>query len=329
MPPTKGHLHLIQFANSLGVTGTHVIVGTQPDEPFPITRVAALREATRAMPGVKIHHLHREIEQNPESPGFRDMWRQILQSYGMAEGDYFVASEEYGKWCAEVTGGVFVPYDPYREILQAKGTRVRNSPARYFSDMIPQFQKYILQTVTIFGAESTGKTTLSKELAKSMNGHFLMEWARPYLETCGTEITTDSMTAIWRGQKALQIHAQRFFQDKPWIIQDTDLFSTVGYWDFWDMNTPEGLVKDALAEQSGLYLITQSNIPFEEDPIRYGGDKRESDDQYWIDLAERHGLNYRIIQSGSLTDRLHEAEDFMVAHWKDNVVDRLHYDRLY
>jgi hypothetical protein len=41
------------------------------------------------------------------------------------------------------------------------------------------------------------------------------------------------MTAIWKGQLALQRQAFESTVDAPFIVQDTDLFSTVGYWDNW------------------------------------------------------------------------------------------------
>lgn len=318
----------MQFASRLGPTV--VIVSTQPSEPYFCERYEAVKEACLPIPEVnRVEWHHAEIEQNPEAPGFRDLWKSILTAYGMQPGDYFVGSESYGIWVAEMMGATFVPYDPYREISSAKATLIRDDSLRHFSHVLPEFQPNLRQTVTIFGAESTGKTTLAKELAASMRGHFLMEWARPYLETCGTDITTESMTAIWHGQQALQDHAQQFFVDKPWVIQDTDLFSTVGYWDFWDMKTPRDLVAAATARKSDLYLVTKSNIPFEQDPIRYGGDQRESDDQYWIDLCDRHGLNYRVLKSVDIADRLNEAEAILMGHWYAHVVSRLAYRRAF
>lgn len=175
--------------------------------------------------------------------------------------------------------------------------------------------------VTIFGAESTGKTTLGKTLVTSsagVSGHYLPEWARPYLENTSPVITTEAMTRIWHGQRALQDSA-RYLVDKPFIIQDSDLFSTVGFWDFWDGNTPEGLVQDALKRKSDLYIITRSNIPFAPDIIRYGDGVRETTDQYWIDLCEKYDLNYKVIDEGKpqgfLTERVFEAADMITSHF--------------
>ena len=117
------------------------------------------------------------------------------------------------------------------------------------------------------------------------------------------------MLVIWRAQRALQRSA-RALRDRPFIVQDTDLFATVGFWELWDPATvPDGLRADASADRSDLYLMTRSDIPFEPDPLRYGGDVRETSDAYWIDLAERFGLPYRVIQSTTPADRLAEARE--------------------
>lgn len=164
--------------------------------------------------------------------------------------------------------------------------------------------------VTIFGAESTGKTTLSRQLAESLGGEWVEEFARPYLETTGEAITTRSMCAIWQGQKALQEAVRT--SPKPFVLQDTDLFSTVGYWRLPHVTStigacPDELADDAACLASHLYLVVQSNIPFEPDRLRYGGDKRESPDAYWISLCEHYGLPYVVLEASDKKQRLTEA----------------------
>jgi len=227
---------------------------------------------------------------------------------GVQPGDYIVSSEPYGAKLAELTGGIFMPYDPNRELYYTKATDIRENMEKYFHDIMPTFQRHLMTKVVVFGAESTGKTTLSKELSCSLNAHWLFEYARPYLECVGPAITKDSMRAIWEGQYALEESA-RYLHDKPYLIQDTDLFSTVGYWEqpHWTESlgaVPKELVYDAQKHKADLYIITKSNIAFEQDPIRYGGDHRESPDDYWIDVAERYDLNYRVLEDSDMIGRL-------------------------
>lgn len=321
MPPTKGHLNLIKFGASLAME-VNVIVCTQPGEPFANERFHAVQTAAKRISpyGIKVAHMHRELPQDPETPGFWDMWKSIMLNpshympffaYGVEPGDFIVSSEPYGKKLAEITGATFMIYDPARDLLPTKGTLVRDKMIANFDQIAPEFQHNLRTNVVVFGAESTGKTTLSRELAAMINGHWFFEWARPYLETVGPEINIDSMTAIWKGQDALQRHSYDFY-DKPYAIFDTDLYSTIGYWEqpHWESElgpVPERLIKDAAHTKADLYLITRSNIAFEPDPIRYGGDHRESPDDYWIGVAEKYGLNYLVLEESTQIGRLSKA----------------------
>ncbi|RYH28544.1 MAG: hypothetical protein EON54_23260 [Alcaligenaceae bacterium] len=313
MPPTIGHLQLIQFADLLADEGTVVIVSTQPHEPMVTERAASIRSALlrTGMKNVTVIHMSQAIEQNPTAPGFWETWRDLMLEYGVTADDLIVASEPYGKKVAEITGSTFYPYDIDRSIMNVKATPIRQDPITHFAGILPEFQQYLRTTVTIFGAESTGKTTLSRQLAERLNGWWLFEYARPYLEYTTNQITTDSMTAIWRGQAALQRQSANLY-DRPFVIQDTDLYSTVGYWQFphWQSQLgacPDRLVQDGQLLRSDLYIVTKSNIPFEPDPLRYGGDVREGSDEYWIDICERYRLPYVVLDESDRVARLDQA----------------------
>jgi HTH-type transcriptional repressor of NAD biosynthesis genes len=325
LPPTKGHLRLIQFTSELTESKGNVILATQPDEPYTKERFESLHKACHEF--AWIHWYHEAVEQNPETPGFWEMWKKIFYDYGFIKGDILVTSELYGKKLAEVLEGEWMPYDVDREIYPCKATQVRNGGPAKFPLMLPEFQPYVRQTVTVFGCESTGKTTLSKGLASKHSGHWIFEYARPLLEKRENVVDDKSMTDIWHGQAALQKQT-RHWLDKPWVFQDTDLFSTVGYWEFWKPGQcPQGLIDEALRLKSDLYIIPQSNIPFEPDPLRYGGDRRESDDQYWIRLCEQYGLNYVVLKESNYYSRMQECEIVLEEHWMKNV--HLAYTRMY
>jgi NadR type nicotinamide-nucleotide adenylyltransferase len=313
LPPTVGHLQLIRFANELK-DEVRVLVCTQPGEPYADERVAAVTQAAQDCPRVNVHGFHRTVPQEPgDAPDFWTIWRAILRDHGFQDGDTVVASEPYGAALAEAAGGRFVPYDLDRSISPVRAVDIRRDPIARFGDVLSAFQPVMVRRITVIGAESTGKTTLSRELAHALPGHWLPEWARPYLEHLPTpQADDDRMHVIWRAQLALQCSA-RSLRGRPFIIQDTDLFSTVGFWETWaPASVPEGLRADAVAEASDLYLLTRSDIPFEPDPLRYGGHVRETTDAFWIDLLDRYGLSYRVLAAISQEDRLTEARELAV-----------------
>lgn len=307
--PTVGHKYLIDFARNLIPSGdgytlnrfrgkVHVILGTLEREPVHGNlRFDALRDAYKGVDEVVIHHLTRDVPQEPgDHPDFWNVWRDIVIEFVKVEpDDYIVASELYGANMAQALGCRFMPCNRYRETLPIRGSDVRSDLLGNFAYVLPEFQQHLKKVVTVFGAESCGKTTMAKRLAKDMNGWFVPEWAREYLETVGAEVTDERMAAIVAGQAALQDTAYLTLRDKPWIFQDTDLLSTVGYYRIWggDKRTDMARVERMATERgSDLYIVMSDQIPFEKDPLRYGGETRESSMRFWINLLEEFDAEY-------------------------------------
>ncbi len=321
--PTVGHKYLIDFAKNLASGTVHVIVGTMDCEPVEgHLRYNAIKNTYANNRSVVVHHLHRDVPQDPsEHPDFWNLWRDIVREFvDVKPDDYFVASELYGMDMAHVLGCKFMPCNRYRETVPVKGTDVRHDLMDSFEFILPEFQKHIRKTVTVFGAESCGKTTMTRALARELNGHFVPEWAREYLETVGAEVTDERMLAIVHGQAALQKTARNDLFNKPFIFQDTDLFSTVGYYKLWgggadhDVDLCEHLAKRL---KSDLYIVMNDGIPFEPDPLRYGGDVRESKTQYWIDLLEEYNLPYYVVPLGTHAQQLNAVCREVIKRFED------------
>lgn len=323
--PTIGHKYLVDYAKNLaGHRGeTHVILGVLPREPVPgLDRLEALIRTYLYDENVTIHYLDRDVPQEPsEHPDFWNVWRDIVREFvDVQPDDYFVASELYGMDMANVLGCKFMPCNRYRETVPVKGTDVRNDLMDSFDLILPEFQKHIRKTVTIFGAESCGKTTMTRALSKELNGHFIPEWAREYLETVGAEVTDERMRAIVEGQAALQKTAKNDLFNKPFIFQDTDLFSTLGYYRLWGGGTDRDIdLCEYLAKQlkSDFYIVMNDGIPFEADPLRYGGDKRESGMQFWIDILEEFKLPYYVVQRGGRHHQRKEVCNAVIGFFDD------------
>ena len=330
--PTKGHKFLIDFCANLARAkgGTaHIILGTLKREPVePGFRLLAFKDYCDNIPNVKLHWLYRDVPQEPhEDPNFWETWRDIVREFvDVQPTDTFVSSELYGLDMSRILECNFMPCNRYREVLPVKGTTVRNDLPYSFISVMPDFQWYLRRTVTIFGPESCGKTTMARTLAETMDGHFLPEWAREYLETVGTEVTAERMEAIYYGQRALQTSKEQLF-DKPWVFQDTDLFSTLYYYKLWGGKPPELLRESAWYLKSDMYILMNDAIPFEADPLRYGGDKRESTSDWWEAALIAEKLPYYRVKSTSRSDQMTEVQTFLENFYEQSVKHIKEYKR--
>lgn len=304
--PTTGHADIISFASSLPNTRVHVLINGRTFEPVPsIYRKQALNEHFKNNNSVII--LHRVRDDAPQNESdmntpeeFWNWWKKEVNTvFPNMEWDYVVASENYGIKMAETLNADFIPYDIERGLNNVRGNEVRSDIWNNWKSIIPEFRQRLALNTVMFGQESVGKTTLSKMVSERLGVNWYPEYARPYLETVGNDVTLKSMSNIHSGQVALQ----KFVQDKannPVNIFDTDLFSTVGYYGIMSEDVPNSCIVDALRFKSNVYYLLPDDVPFVPDVLRYGVDKRESDLNFWVNILEKFHLNYVNVPSGSV-----------------------------
>lgn len=315
--PTVGHQYLIDFAYNFmrGKGARHgdklnVIVCTRSTEPA-LTQDRVLDFCGHYIVDYdRINFFQYEDDnapQNPEDhPDFWNFWKGVVEKYVKEDIDYFFASEKYGHDMAKLFKGCeYIPVDEAREIIEVKGTEVRTRILDNWNSILPETQRRLRPTITFFGAESTGKTTISKKIAKRQDFLWVHEWARPYLESVGKELTKEKMDNIVVGQSAAQNTAHNSQLFYPAIIRDTDLLSTIGYYRIMGWQEPQYLIDLFEESKSDLYIVMNTDIPFEEDPLRYGGNKRESDTKFWIDLLDEFKCNYILMTE---TDRNQQTQ---------------------
>lgn len=341
MPLTRGHEYLIEFArsfvettNNIGLDGYQrlkILINTRDCEPIDgEARFLALQDR---FPYDSVYRYHGDVPQNPfEHPDFWNFWKDlIIQHTYIQKGDIIVASEDYGAKLAEILECEFIPCDIERQFHKISGTTVRRDLLRHFDELMDTMKPHFQFKATFFGAESTGKTTCSKNTTTHLNtfdtyryAKRIPEWAREYLEKCGPEVTDHRMDMIVDGQYAAQATASKLSKF-PFLIQDTDLLSTLGYYKiFCNGVYPEKVERLFKKTKSDLYIVMPSDNPFEQDILRYGGNVRESKDQFWIDLLEEFGCEYIVMPFDTPEKQAFRASEEIWDRWHakfDKVAD--------
>ena len=163
--------------------------------------------------------------------------------------------------------------------------------------------------VVLFGPESTGKTTLSKQLARYYNTVWTPEFARDYLQkkwnnerkTCEAE----DLIEIAFGQIKLENKLAKK-ADKV-LICDTDLLETKVYSEeYYGGFVDENLDKAAKKNQYDLYLLTYIDTPWEEDDLRDRPGLRLEMFTAFENALKKHNRNY-ILLKGDKETRLKNA----------------------
>lgn len=156
--------------------------------------------------------------------------------------------------------------------------------------------------VAITGPESSGKTTLSEQLANHFNVEWVPEFARTYLIERGGAYTQKDLDAIAKGQ----FEEMEKVQDREVVFYDTDL-TVIKIWSEYKYNSSSTKIDELLRKQEvDLYLLCKPDLPWEEDPLRENPNNREVLYHLYLDALKDKGVTFAII-SGTPKERLEHA----------------------
>jgi NadR type nicotinamide-nucleotide adenylyltransferase len=155
-----------------------------------------------------------------------------------------------------------------------------------------------IPVVTVTGSESTGKTTLARDLAEHFGTVWVPEYAREYaaLRTSLTRKPLDAtdVEPIARGQIAAEDRglatAERL------LVLDTDLMSTVVYARHYYGDCPAWVEQAARERRADLYLLCDIDVPWVADPARDLPHMREHMHALFATAIDALGVSYVTIR---------------------------------
>ena len=167
-----------------------------------------------------------------------------------------------------------------------------------------------LKRILILGPESTGKSTLTEDLAKYFGERWVPEYAREYLDNLGREYRYEDLVKIGKGQVALEDEIAE--RAKNYLFCDTDL-RVIHIWSEHRFGKTDPWVLEQIAlRKYELILLTDTDLPWTPDPQREYPELEMRN--YFLDLytklAEESGFPFHLI-SGNKNERLKKALEFI------------------
>ena len=150
--------------------------------------------------------------------------------------------------------------------------------------------------IAIVGPESTGKSTISAQLAAFYQTVWVPEFARDYCSNLTEECTWQDEINMFYGQ--LKLEEQFLPLANKLLICDTT-FITVKIWsDYTFGNSPQEVLDELPKHPYDLYLLMDIDLPWQVDPLRDFPHMREHFLSIWHAELKALGANYQLI-SGS------------------------------
>lgn len=166
--------------------------------------------------------------------------------------------------------------------------------------------------IVLFGPESTGKSTLAKQLAEHYQTVFVPEYSRIYAEMqllCKQPLTKDDVVEIAEGQLKLEIELMS--KANKILFCDTDLLETKVYSEmYYNGYCPPQLEDFAKKETCDLYLLTSVDLPWVPDLIRDKPKARNEQFDIFENALKKYQKPYEIIK-GNHQERFQNALQFV------------------
>jgi NadR type nicotinamide-nucleotide adenylyltransferase len=254
-------------------------------------------------------HVQDENPQYPEEhPDFWNIWKRTIENHHPEKIDVLFSSELYGDNLSKILKCSHICIDLDRKRYPISGTKIRENPIANWEFLPNKVRSYFTKRIVITGPESTGKTTLSRNLAKEFQTIWVPEFAREYLESRGNSFFYEDIEEICKGhirsEDSLLSFADRF------LFIDTDPIITKMYSALYFGKVPEFVELECTTRKYDLHLLLTPDVPWVADPLRDFPERREEFLQNLIQNLHTYNQKFVLI-SGNFVERLERAKSII------------------
>jgi nicotinamide riboside kinase len=153
-----------------------------------------------------------------------------------------------------------------------------------------------MNNLVFTGPESSGKTTLAKQITELKKGVFVQEFAREYLNKLNRNYSQKDLLEIAKGQFELQEIAKKNNQKK--LFFDTDLL-TIKIWSEYKYGDCDKWILDRiLSNKEFVYVLCSPTIVWELDPLRENPKDRDKLYKIYLENLRKFNLNFIEVRGG-------------------------------
>jgi HTH-type transcriptional repressor of NAD biosynthesis genes len=326
-PPHSGHHFLIRAAADTCDRVTVVVMASRVESIPLADRIRWMEERWSADRHIVVTGIADDLEVDYESEtawsGHLALMREALATVPTAtKVDAVFTSEPYGVELARRFGATPVRLDLARDTFPVSGSKVRADPLAFWDELEPAVRGGLARRVVVVGAESTGTTTLSRDLAVALRGHggahALTRWVPEY----GRELTVTKLAVargrarpgaprpsifdlewsdtdfelVARRQMEAEEHAAR--GGGPVLVCDTDVLATTVWQERYRGRATASVKRLAAAMPArSLYLLTpHDEVAFADDGLRDGEHLRSWMTDRFREVLEASGVTWHEVR---------------------------------
>ncbi len=308
LPFHKGHQRLIDYAISR-CDQLDVIVCSNDSEAIPgPVRVNWISVCYVNQPKVQVRLVeYCEDELSSSSESSRDAsraWAAVFKR-NVPDASIVFTSEPYGDYVAQYMGIEHHAVSPLRDETIPSGTQIRGNPFIHWDALPDIVRPHFVRKVVVGGTESTGKTTLVKNLARHFETNYVAEAARDIVVATGRCTFEDLQKVVVAHAIAIQ---EALLNSNRLLFIDTDVHTTISYGQFLfgrSLSVPEWAENVNAADD---YFFLDNDVEFVQDGTRLSHTERDRLHLAHLEVLKDRGVDFSIV-SGNWQERFDEVRN--------------------
>jgi len=260
------------------------------------------------------------------------VWAHRIDELGIGPVEVVGAAEVYGEAFAAALGARLVHVDR-TEGGELSGTAVRDDLSRHWGSLSGVVRAGLYRRVVVLGAESTGTSTLTVDVARRLGLPFTAEAGRTM--SWALYAQAGAMTAVeWNESHfwTLIERQMRFELEAiwgridlppgplgPWLVCDTDTLATVAWWERYLAQPSTAVHALARGRLADLYVLTSPDgvAMDDSDPLRDGAAIRLAMHERLRELVAASGRPFIEVR-GAAADRVAQVVHTLEQFERDN-----------
>lgn len=214
-------------------------------------------------------------------------WATEFKKYCISA-SMLVTSEPYGEYVAEYMNIQHILFDKQRTVVPISASEIKKDVFANWKFLPESVKPFYAVKIVIAGTESTGKSTLTKNLAAHYNCAAVFEAGRDLIPDSNNFVFEDLQLVAAEHAKRINVAAAG---NSPLIIIDTDIHITKSYAQFVfkkKLPVSESIYK---TNKAALYLYLDNAVSFVQDGTRLYKEQRNLLDSSHRQTFETHNIS--------------------------------------
>lgn len=308
MPFHKGHEAMMRFALSKCDFLT-VLVCTSDKETVPgELRQSWISETFAGQQNIQVQvfdYIESELPNSSvSSTAISEVWAKVFKQL-LPDHSLLITSEPYGDYVAGFMQIQHIPFDLSKTEVPVSATAVRNNLVANWPFLPRAVRRHLALKVVILGTESTGKTTLTENLATYFNCSKVLEAGRDLIPDSNVFSIDDLYLVAREHAKHIDEAAT---DNSALVIIDTDIHITRSYCKYAfekELEVSEDIYRSNKAQ---LYLYLNNDVEYYQDGTRLSKEERDQLDAFHRQVIREANLPVVEI-TGSWDERFQQAVD--------------------